>query len=135
GGGPGDEVAPALNPAGPAGANQPGGRPLPRHVADDEPEATVGEIDIVEEVAADGAAGDGRGRRREKRPLAVPRREQRLLNRGSDFQFLLELCLVERLAIEPRILDRQRRLGRQRLERRLRRGRAQRAALAAVEVE
>src|SRR5207302_3762448 len=67
--------------------------------------------------------------------VAVRRRQQRLLNRGGDLQLLLELRFVERFAVEPRVLDCQRRFGRQRLERRLRRRRPQRAALAAVEVQ
>ena len=45
-------------------------------------------------------------------------RQQRLLNRRRHLQLLLELRLVERLAVQPRVLDRQRRFGRQRVERR-----------------
>jgi len=57
------------------------------------------------------------------------------LNRRGDLELLLELRLVERLAVEPRVLDRERRFGAERLERGLRRRRFQRATVAAVEIE
>mgnify|MGYP003693623329 CR=1 FL=1 len=44
-------------------------RSLARHVADDEAELVGRQIDVVVEVAADGAAGDRRGRGREERRL------------------------------------------------------------------
>ena len=98
---------------------QRGRRSLAGHVADDEPELAVRQIDVVEEVAADGAARRPTPpQSRRTRPSRARRRQQRLLNRGRDLQFLLELRLVERLAVEPRVLDGERRFGRQRLERR-----------------
>src|SRR5437763_14669 len=69
------------------------------------------------------------------RAVAFAGRQQRLLNRRRDRQLLLELGLVERFAVEARVLDRQRRLGRQRVERGDRRRRSQGAALAAVEIQ
>ena len=62
-------------------------------------------------------------------------RQQRALNLGRDLELLFELRLVERLAVEPGVLDRQGGFGRQRFERRPRRGGSERRALAAVEIQ
>src|SRR5262249_8676495 len=110
-------------------------RSLPRNVAEDEAELTAGQIDVIEEVASDGAARDRRGRGREELPVAIAGGQERLLNRRGDLELLLELCLVGRLAIQARVLERERRFGRQRVERRLRRRGSQGAPLAAVEIQ
>ena len=62
-------------------------------------------------------------------------RQQRLLDLGRDPHLLLHPRLLHRLAIEAGVLDRDRRLGRERLERGPRRVRQQRALLAAVEIQ
>ena len=99
---------------------QRGRRTLARDVADDEAESSVGKIDVVEEVAADRETRRRRGGRREERAADVRRRQQAALNRRGDLQLLFVLRLVERLAIEPRVLNRERRFRRQHLERRAR---------------
>ena len=38
--------------------------------------------------------------------VVLARRQERLLNGGRDFEFLIDLGLVERLAIQPGVLDR-----------------------------
>ena len=62
-------------------------------------------------------------RRVKKAPTAAGLRQQRLLDLRRDPHLLLHPRLLERLAIEPGVLDRDRRLGGQRLERRARRAR------------
>ncbi len=104
-----------------AAASSAAGDPLPATSPTMKPNRPSGEIDVVEEVAADGQAGRRRAARREERAVDVRRRQQRSLNGGGDFQFLLELRFVERLAIEPRVFDRERRFRREHLERRPRR--------------
>ncbi len=66
----------------------------------------------------------------------MPRlRQQRLLDLRGDLHLLLHPRLLERLAVEPGILDRDRGLGGQRLERGAGGARQQGALLAAVEIE
>ena len=105
----------------------------------------------VTEREAERVAGGRRGSRRSRRRSIgtecwppPPRR-----SRGSTRGFGSSACwisaamriscsilrLLELVAIEPRVLDRDRRFGRQRLERRARRVGEQRAALAAVEIQ
>ena len=94
-----------------AAASSAAGDPFPGDVAKDEAELAGGQIDVVEEVAADGAARNRRRRGGEKRSNAIRLRQQRLLNGRRDLELLLEFRLLECLAVEPRVFDRQRRLG------------------------
>ena len=111
------------------------GRPLARDVAEREPERAVREVDVVVEVAADRSARQRGGRRLEEDAAAAGLREQRLLDLRGDPHLLLHPRLLHRLAIEPRVLDRDGGLGGQRLERGAGRVREQRALLAVVEVQ
>ena len=61
--------------------------------------------------------------------------QERLLDLGRDPHLLLHPRLLHRFAIEPGVLDRDRRFGGQRLERAAGRAREERALLAAVEIE
>ena len=95
----------------------------------------VGQIQVIEEVAADRAARNRGGRRVVEPARVAAVRQERLLDLGGDAHLLLEPRLLDRLAVEPRVLDRHGRLGRQRLERRTRRGRQKLPFLPAVEVQ
>src|SRR5262249_23472837 len=105
------------------------------HVAEGKTEASRGQIDVIIEVAADRTARQRRRRETEERAVAAALREKRLLDLGGDAHLLLHLRLLHRLAIEPRVLDRDRRLGGQRFERALRGAGKEAALLAAVEIE
>ncbi len=117
------------------GAHERGRRPLARDVAEREPERRTGIVEVVEEVAPDRSARDaGRGGLDE--PQAGPRlRQQRLLDLGGDPHFLIHAALLELLAVQPGVLDRHGRLGRERLEAGPRGIGEQRALLAAIEVQ
>ena len=121
----------ALNDSGQEGR----GRALARHVAHGEAEARIGELDVVEEVAANRPAGHRLRNGLEEGALALRIRQKGLLDLGSDLQLLLHLGLLERLPVQPRVLDGHRGLGCQHLERGLRGRRGQRALLLAVEVQ
>ena len=114
---------------------QRGRRSLAGHVAEDEPELPGREIDVVEEVAANGPARHRGARDRKEVAGSAGGRQQRLLNGRGDLQLLLELRSLDRFTVQPRVFDRDRRFRAERLERRPRRRRPQRAALAAVEIQ
>ena len=117
------------------GAEQGRGRPLPRHVAQHDPQAALPKVEVVEEVAADGPARQGLGRRRKERPRPAARREQGLLDVGRGLHLLVEARLLERSAVQLGVLDGHRGFVRQRLERASGRRGKQRPLLPAVEVQ
>ncbi len=114
---------------------QGGRRSFPGDVSDDESEPADRQVDVVEEVAADRSARDRRAGGGEERAGAAGGGQQRLLDGGRDLQLLIQFRALERLAIEPRVLDGHGGFRAQRLERRAGRRRAQRAPLPAVEIE
>ena len=102
-------------------AEQRRGRALARHVAEREAERAVGHVDVVVEIAADRPARQRRRRGAEVAARTRRLREQRLLDLRGDPHLLLHPRLLHGLAVEPGVLDRDRGLGRQRLERGARR--------------
>ncbi len=92
-------------------------RALACYVANGESEFAAGQVHVVEEVAADRAARQRRAHRFEETAHALRLGKQRALDVGRDAHLLLHLGLVERLAVQPRVLDGDRRLGGERFER------------------
>ena len=117
------------------GRQERGGRPLARHVAEREPELGVRKLEIVEEIAANRTARNARGGDVERPAGVAGLGQQALLNLGGDAQVALELGLLRRLRVQPRAVDGEGRLGRERLERGPGRLREQGAALAAVQIQ
>jgi hypothetical protein len=111
------------------------GRPLASHVAERERKPAVRQVDVFEEVPADGTAGDRGAECLEECAGPQRLRQQRLLDLRCDLQLLLEPRLLDGLAVQTRVLDRPGRFGRERLERRARRMRQHRALLPAVEIQ
>ena len=77
-------------------------RALPRDVADDEARRAVRALEVVEEVAADRAAGNRERGDVDRAALTAPRGQERALDLGGDAHVALELRAVEDLAIEAR---------------------------------
>ena len=111
------------------------GAPLPATSPTANPKAPLGQVDVVEEVAADRTARHRLAEGVEERALAARLGQQRLLDLGRDPHLLLHLALLEGLAIEPGVLDGDGGLGGQRLEGRAGGARQQRAFLAAVQIQ
>ena len=108
--------------------------PLPVTSPRAKPKASPDKIEIVEEVAANHPARHGGTHGAIELPLSTRRWQQRLLNLRRCAQFLINLGLLHRLAIEASVLDRRGRFRCQRLERH-RSGRGESAALLAVEIQ
>jgi hypothetical protein len=111
------------------------GGPFARDVAEGKAEAAVRQVEILEEVAADGAAGDGRSHGLAEPDALAGLGQQRLLDLRRDPQFLVEARLFRRLAIQARVLDGHRGFRGQRLERRPDAVGEQLSLLTAVEIQ
>ncbi len=114
-----DEACDAKTPCSTA-VRSAAGAPLPATSPTAKPNSPFGQIDVVEEVAADRSARHRLADRFEELSLAPGLGQERLLDLGGNPQLLLHARLLERLAVEAGVLDRDRGLGRQRLQRRSR---------------
>ena len=108
---------------------------LSRHVSEGEAEPSVGQVDILEEIAADRPAGHHLGRRIEEVANPAAGGEQGLLDLRCGRHLLLQPGLLDGVAVELGVVDGDRRFCRQRLERRPCLAGHQRALLAAVEIQ
>ena len=99
-------------------AQQRGGRSLAGDVADGEPEPAIRQLDVVEKVSSNGAAWQRLGRRVEVAAMPGRRGQERLLDLGRGLHLLLHPGLLEGFAVELGVLDGDRRMGGQALERR-----------------
>jgi len=91
-------------------------RSFARHVAQREAEIAARQLEVFEEVAADRAARNRRADHLDTLADVPGVGQQSLLNLGGDPQLLLDPRLLERFPVQPRVLNRHRRLGGERLD-------------------
>ena len=106
-----------------------------RDVAEHESESSARQVEIVEEISPDGEAWQRGARQLEPFAGVMGLGQERPLDLGADRHLLLEAGFLERVSIEPRVVDRERRFRRERLERRTSLARQQRALVPSVEIE
>ena len=111
------------------------GRPFAGHVAQREAEIAARQLEVLEKVAADRPARDRRADHLDTLTDVPGVWQQSLLNLGRDPELLFEPPLLERLTIQPRVLDRDCRLRGERVDSGPRRRRQQRALFAAVQIQ